>query len=304
MIGIVIAGPTGVGKTELSLKIAKLLQGDIISADSAQVYKGMNVGTAKITEEEKQGIKHYMLDIVEPIEKYSVGDYQKEVDKILKEKEEKNEDIVLTGGTGLYIKSITEGLADLPKADKKLREEMKKYSDSELLEKLKSLDEEAANNIHENNRKRVERALEVCILTGNKFSEISKKNIKNNNYKFLKLYLTRDRKNLYERINKRVDIMMDQGLLEEVKSLYDKYTGETLKKINIIGYNELIDYLENKLTLDEAVNAIKKNSRRYAKRQITWFKKEEEYISIDVEKLSEDEIISKIQKLYSSKIGE
>ncbi|MDP0494450.1 MAG: tRNA (adenosine(37)-N6)-dimethylallyltransferase MiaA [Fusobacterium sp. JB021] len=304
MIGIVIAGPTGVGKTELSLKIAKLLQGDIISADSAQVYKGMNVGTAKITEEEKQGIKHYMLDIVEPIEKYSVGDYQKEVDKILKEKEEKNEDIVLTGGTGLYIKSITEGLADLPKADKKLREEMKKYSDSELLEKLKSLDEEAANNIHENNRKRVERALEVCILTGNKFSEISKKNIKNNNYKFLKLYLTRDRKNLYERINKRVDIMMDQGLLEEVKSLYDKYTGETLKKINIIGYNELIDYLENKLTLDEAVNAIKKNSRRYAKRQITWFKKEEEYISIDVEKLSEDEIISKIQKLYSSKIDE
>ncbi|MDP0506803.1 MAG: tRNA (adenosine(37)-N6)-dimethylallyltransferase MiaA [Fusobacterium sp. JB019] len=304
MIGIVIAGPTGVGKTELSLKIAKLLQGDIISADSAQVYKGMNVGTAKITEEEKQGIKHYMLDIVEPIEKYSVGDYQKEVDKILKEKEEKNEDIVLTGGTGLYIKSITEGLADLPKADKKLREEMKKYSDSELLEKLKSLDEEAANNIHENNRKRVERALEVCILTGNKFSEISKKNIKNNNYKFLKLYLTRDRKNLYERINKRVDIMMDQGLLEEVKSLYDKYTGEILKKINIIGYNELIDYLENKLTLDEAVNAIKKNSRRYAKRQITWFKKEEEYISIDVEKLSEDEIISKIQKLYSSKIDE
>jgi len=304
MIGIVIAGPTGVGKTELSLKIAKLLQGDIISADSAQVYKGMDVGTAKIAEEEKQGIKHHMLDIVEPIEKYSVGDYQKEVDKILKEKEEKNEAILLTGGTGLYIKSITEGLADLPKADKKLREEMKKYSDSELLEKLKSLDEEAANNIHENNRKRVERALEVCILTGNKFSEISKKNIKNNNYKFLKLYLTRDRKNLYERINKRVDIMMDQGLLEEVKSLYDKYTGETLKKINIIGYNELIDYLENKLTLDEAVNAIKKNSRRYAKRQITWFKKEEEYISIDVEKLSEDEIISKIQKLYSSKIGE
>ncbi|MFK4785196.1 tRNA (adenosine(37)-N6)-dimethylallyltransferase MiaA [Fusobacterium sp. MFO224] len=304
MKGIVIAGPTGVGKTELSLKIAKLLQGDIISADSAQVYKGMDIGTAKITEKEKQGIKHYMIDIVEPIEKYSVGDYQKEVDTILKEKEKENKNVVLTGGTGLYIKSITEGLADLPKADKKLREEMKKYSDLEILEKLELLDKEAANNIHENNRKRVERALEVCILTGKKFSEISKKNVKNNNYKFLKLYLTRDRKKLYDRINKRVDIMMEQGLLEEVKSLYDKYGGETLKKINIIGYNELIDFLENKITLEEAVEAIKKNSRRYAKRQITWFKKDEEYISLDVEKMSEDEIISKIQKLYSSKLGE
>ncbi|MFA6708663.1 MAG: tRNA (adenosine(37)-N6)-dimethylallyltransferase MiaA [Fusobacterium sp.] len=302
MIGIVIAGPTGVGKTELSLKIAKLLQGDIISADSAQVYRNMNIGTAKITEEEKQGIKHYMLDVVDPVEKYSVGDYQREVDGILFEKEKENKNIVLTGGTGLYIRSITDGLSDLPGADEKLRQNMEKFSDSELLKQLRGLDEESANLIHENNRKRVERALEVCLLTGEKFSEISKKNIKNNNYKFLKLYLTRDRESLYARINKRVDIMMEQGLLEEVKFLYEKYGGEILKKINIIGYNELINFLEGKISLEEGINAIKKNSRRYAKRQITWFKKDKDYVVLDMDKMSEKETILEIQKLYSSKV--
>lgn len=302
MIGIVIAGPTGVGKTELSLKIAKLLQGDIISADSAQVYRDMDIGTAKITEEEKQGIKHYMLDVVDPVEKYSVGNYQKKVDEILFEKEKENKNIILTGGTGLYIRSITDGLSDLPGADKKIRQDMEKFSDSELLTKLKELDEESANLIHENNRKRIERALEVCLLTGEKFSEISKKNIKNNNYKFLKLYLTRDRELLYARINKRVDIMMEQGLLEEVKFLYEKYGGETLKKINIIGYNELINFLEGKISLEDGIKAIKKNSRRYAKRQITWFKKDKDYIVLDIDKMSEEEIILEIQKLYSSKV--
>lgn len=302
MIGIVIAGPTGVGKTELSLKIAKLLQGDIISADSAQVYRNMNIGTAKITEEEKQGIKHYMLDVVDPVEKYSVGDYQREVDGILFEKEKENKNIVLTGGTGLYIRSITDGLSDLPGADEKLRQNMEKFSDSELLKQLRGLDEESTNLIHENNRKRVERALEVCLLTGEKFSEISKKNIKNNNYKFLKLYLTRDRESLYARINKRVDIMMEQGLLEEVKFLYEKYGGEILKKINIIGYNELINFLEGKISLEEGINAIKKNSRRYAKRQITWFKKDKDYVVLDMDKMSEKETILEIQKLYSSKV--
>jgi tRNA dimethylallyltransferase len=302
MIGIVIAGPTGVGKTELSLKIAKLLQGDIISADSAQVYRGMNIGTAKITEEEKQGIKHYMLNVVDPIEKYSVGNYQRKVDGILFEKEKENKNIILTGGTGLYIRSITDGLSDLPGADEKLRQNMEKFSDSELLKKLRDLDEESANLIHENNRKRVERALEVCLLTGEKFSEISKKNIKNNNYNFLKVYITRDRESLYARINKRVDIMMEQGLLEEVKFLYEKYGGETLKKINIIGYNELINFLEGKISLEEGINAIKKNSRRYAKRQITWFKKDKDYVVLDMDKMSEEEIILEIQKLYSSKV--
>lgn len=183
--GLVIAGPTGVGKTDLSIKLAKLMNADIISADSAQIYKGMDIGTAKITQDEMQGVNHYMLDIVEPIKKYNVGDYQIAVDNILKEKEKESKNIILTGGTGLYISSITEGLSVLPPADVKLREELLKLSKEELYENLLKLDPQAAQEIHINNRRRVERAVEVCMLTGDKFSTLSKKNIKNNNYNFL-----------------------------------------------------------------------------------------------------------------------
>lgn len=298
MKGIVIAGPTGVGKTDLSIKLAKILKADIISADSAQVYKRMDIGTAKITPEEMQDIKHYMIDIVEPIKKYSVGDYQREVDTILLEEEKMGKPVLLVGGTGLYIDSITEGLSDLPSADEKLRKSFESYNDEELFDKLKNLDEVSANSIHMNNRKRVERALEVCILTGNKFSELSTKNIKNNNYDFLKICLIRDRENLYERINRRVDIMMASGLLDEVKVLYENY-GEVLKKINIIGYSEIIDYIEEKITLEKAVADIKKNSRRYAKRQLTWFNNSKDYIYFNVEEESEEEILNKILTSYS-----
>lgn len=304
MRGIVIAGPTAVGKTELSLKIARLFEGEIISADSAQIYKGMNIGTAKIKEEEKQGIEHFMIDIVEPIKKYSVGDYQKKVDEILVLKEKEKKNIVLTGGTGLYIKSITDGLSKLPSADLKLRKELSGYTKEKLFEELSFLDSESAKLIHENNRKRLERVLEVCILTGKKFSNISKNNNKNNNYDFLKIYITRDREKLYERINKRVDLMFEEGLVEEVKKLCIVYGLETIKNINIIGYNEIIKYLENEISFEESKKLIKRNSRRYAKRQITWFKKDKSFISFNLEEISEKEIISKIQKLYLSKGNE
>lgn len=300
MRGIVIAGPTAVGKTELSLKIAKLFEGEIISADSAQVYKGMNIGTAKIKEEEKQGIKHFMIDIVEPNNKYSVGDYQKKVDEILVLKEKENKNIVLTGGTGLYIKAVTDGLSKLPSADLELRKKLSVYNKEKLFEELLFLDPESAKLIHENNRKRLERALEVCILTGKKFSDISKNNNKNNNYNFLKIYITRSRETLYDRINKRVDLMFEEGLLEEVKKLCRVYGCEAIKNINIIGYNEVIKYLENEISFEEAKKLIKRNSRRYAKRQITWFKKDKSFISFNLEEISEKEIISKIQKQYLS----
>ena len=293
--GLVIAGPTGVGKTDLSIKLAKLLDADIISADSAQIYKGMNIGTAKITAEEMQGVKHYMLDVVEPIKKYSVGDYQTAVDNILNEKEKENKNIILTGGTGLYIGSITEGLSDLPAGDPILREELLKLDNEELYKKLMELDPQAAQDIHINNRRRVERAVEVCLLTGDKFSVLSKKNIKNNNYNFFKVALERDREYLYERINLRVDIMLEKGLEQEVRDLYEKY-GENLRKINIIGYTELIEYFNGKVTYEEAVENIKRNSRRYAKRQFTWFKNDPSYIWFDLDKLSEDEIINSIMK--------
>ena len=291
--GLVIAGPTGVGKTDLSIKLAKLLNADIISADSAQIYKGMDIGTAKITAEEMQGVKHYMLDVVEPIKKYSVGDYQTAVDNILNEKEKENKNIILTGGTGLYIGSITEGLSDLPAGDPILREELLKLDSEELYKKLMELDPQAAQDIHINNRRRVERAVEVCLLTGYKFSVLSKKNIKNNNYNFFKVALERDREYLYERINLRVDIMLEKGLEQEVRDLYEKY-GENLRKINIIGYTELIEYFNGKVTYEEAVENIKRNSRRYAKRQFTWFKNDPTYVWFDLDKLSEEEIINSI----------
>ena len=293
--GLVIAGPTGVGKTDLSIKLVKLLDADIISADSAQIYKGMDIGTAKITAEEMQGVKHYMLDVVEPIKKYSVGDYQTAVDNILNEKERESKNIILTGGTGLYIGSITEGLSDLPAGDPVLREELLKLDSEELYKKLMELDPQAAEDIHINNRRRVERAVEVCLLTGDKFSVLSKKNIKNNNYNFLKVALERDREYLYERINLRVDIMLEKGLEQEVRALYEKY-GENLRKINIIGYTELIEYFNGQFSYEEAVENIKRNSRRYAKRQFTWFKNDPTYVWFDLDKLSEEEIINSIIK--------
>ena len=302
MKGIVLAGPTGVGKTDLSLKLAKILDADIISCDSAQVYKEMNIGTAKIKESEMNGIKHYMLDVLEPREKYSVGEYQRAVDKILAQKEKEGRAVILTGGTGLYINSIVNGLSSLPENDPKLRDELMALSVDELYEKLLELDPEAAEKIHKNNKKRVERAVEVCLITGKKFSVLSKENVKNNNYDFLKVCLTRDREILYKRIDKRVDIMMNEGLLDEVTALYKKYGGEILRKINIIGYTQLIDYIEGKISLETAVEFIKRDSRHYAKRQMTWFNNDSGYLWFDLEKQSENEILKAIIEQYKAMV--
>ena len=189
MIGIVIGGPTGGGKTELSIKLAKILDAVIINCDSMQIYKEMNIGTAKIKEEEKNGIPHYMIDIIEPIDKYSVGDYYVEVNNLLNnlEKEEKN--VVFVGGTGLHIDAITEGLSKLPPANTEFREKIKNIETEILYRRLLELDPKGAEEIHFNNRVKIERALEVCEVTGEKFSVLNKKNIKGNNYEFLKIGL-------------------------------------------------------------------------------------------------------------------
>ena len=295
---IVIAGPTGVGKTKISIDLASELNAEIISSDSAQVYKGLNIGTAKITEKEMRGIKHHLIDIVEPISKYSVGNFEKDVNKILNQNPEKN--FLLVGGTGLYLNSVTNGLSILPEADKKTREYLTTLDNQTLLELALKYDEEATKEIHPNNRVRLERVVEVFLLTGQKFSELSKKNIKNNNFKFLKIALERDRKNLYDRINKRVDIMFEQGLVDEVKNLYKIY-GEKLYKLNIIGYNEIIDYINGKISLDEASYRIKLNSRHYAKRQFTWFKADKEYQWFNLDEVSEQEIVKTIYTLFNIK---
>ena len=295
---IVIAGPTGVGKTKISIDLASELNAEIISSDSAQVYKGLNIGTAKITEEEMQEIKHHLIDIVEPVSKYSVGNFEKDVNKILNQNPEKN--FLLVGGTGLYLNSVTNGLSILPEADKKTRDYLSTLDNQTLVELALKYDEEAIKEIHPNNRVRLERVVEVFLLTGQKFSELSKKNIKNNNFKFLKIALERDRENLYDRINKRVDIMFSEGLVDEVKNLYEIY-GEKLYKLNIIGYNEIIDYINGIISLDEANYRIKLNSRHYAKRQFTWFKADNEYQWFNLDRISEQEIVKSIYTMFNIK---
>lgn len=297
MKGLVIAGPTGVGKTELSLKLAEMLKTEIISADSMQIYKGMDIGTAKIKPEEMNGIKHYMIDIISPEEDYSVGNFEKDVNNILFEKEKKGENIVIAGGTGLYINAVTNGISELPEKDENLRKILEEKSLEDLSKQLYELDQESYNEIDIKNRIRVLRALEVCILSGEKFSVLKNKNIKRNNYDFLKILLLRDREELYDRINKRVDIMMKDGLLEEAERIYRKY-GDFLYKINAIGYKELFCYFDGKISLDEAADKIKMESRRYAKRQMTWFRREKDYCTYNLSILNEKEIFEDILKKW------
>lgn len=252
---IVIAGPTGVGKTELSIKLAKLLNARIISADASQVYKTLDIGTAKITENEKDGVIHYLIDEVEPNEKYSVGHFYETANKILNENKEVP--FLIVGGTGLYISSLTDGLTMMDKVDYKKREKLESMTLSELQDLLS---EEEKKQIDIKNKVRVIRKIETRgVVYNNKLG---------NDRKFLKIFLTRNRTTLYDRINKRVDIMMEQGLLEEAKKAYNVY-GD---KIQCIGYKQLFEYFKSNVSLKEAIENIKTASRRYAKRQFTWFK--------------------------------
>lgn len=293
-----IAGATGVGKTDLSIRLAKKIDAEIISADASQIYKELDIGTAKITDEEMQGVKHYMIDVASPGEDYSVGDFERDVNNILNENSRENgKNIIIAGGTGLYIRSITDGFAKLPSKDEKIRKELESKSLDELQETLKKLDEKSYEEIDLSNKLRLVRAIEVCLLTGGKFSELRTRNVKNNDYDFLKIFLTRNRDELYDRINRRVEIMIAKGLVGEAKKVYNKYT-EELHKISSIGYKELFMHFDGKITLDEAVEEIKKESRRYAKRQMTWFRKEKDYIICNLSEMSENEALDEILKRW------
>ena len=286
----------------MSIKIAKKIDAEIISADASQIYKELNIGTAKITDEEMQGVKHYMIDVVDPGEDYSAGDFERDVNNILNEnfqKSENRKNIIITGGTGLYIRSITNGFAKLPSKDEKIRKDLEDKNLDELQEILKKLDKESYEEIDLSNKLRLVRAIEVCILTGGKFSELRTKNIKNNDYEFLKVFLTRNREELYDRINRRVEIMIAKGLVAEAKKVYNKYK-EKLHKISSIGYKELFMHFDGKITLDEAIEEIKKESRRYAKRQMTWFRKEKDYIICNLSEMSENEVLDEILKRWEN----
>ena len=261
---IVICGPTAVGKTKLAIDVAKYFNFEIISGDSVSVYKKLDIGSAKPTKDEMCGIKHYLIDIKDPNDKYSVYDFMHDAREII---DNSNDIKIISGGTGLYISSFLNDYEfESPKRDLEYEEKFKNYSNEELFEYLKKIDKNISNiNIHPNNRNRVLRAIEVTEKTGKEFSSFNNKAKKI--YDYFIIYLSMPREILYERINLRVDKMFDEGLLKEVKDLYDNNIMP-----DAIGYKEFIPYFKGLISLDDAKEEIKKNTRHLAKRQETWFK--------------------------------
>lgn len=294
---IIITGPTAVGKTEISIQLAKQINGEIISADSMQVYKHMDIGTAKINKEEMQGINHYLIDILEPEEEFNVVLFQELAKKAMEEIYQKGKIPIMVGGTGFYIQSVlydidfTENEKD--NSYRKQLESIAKEKGSIFLhKKLSVIDPASAEKIHANNIKRVIRALEFYHQTGKKISEHNEKEKqKESPYNFAYFVLTNDRKILYERIDKRVDNMVKHGLIQEVTSLHEKGYNKNLLSMQGLGYKEVLDYLDGVCTLEEAVYMIKRETRHFAKRQITWFKREKEVIWVDKQGKSEEEIL-------------
>lgn len=269
---VAIAGPTASGKTKLSIEYAKNHNGEIISADSRLVYKGFDIATAKPTIEERQGIPHYLIDIVEPDFDYSVANFYDDAKSAIEEISSKGKKPIIVGGTGLYFRILLENYAPPRiKADENLRNELNQLSNEELSNKLKNLDFDAYEKIYTNDRVRLIRALEVTILSGVPFSKQA--GVKREEYNVT--WITpkiESRDELNNRINKRVDEMVEKGLLEETESLLNKY-GRIKNITNTIGYQEMIEFLDNKISFDEAIEKIKLNSRHYAKRQLTWFRR-------------------------------
>ena len=292
---IVICGPTASGKTKLSIELAKKINGEIVSCDSMQIYKDMNIGTAKPTFEEMQGIKHYLIDFISPDKRYSVAEYKIDAEKAIEEILNKGKIPIVVGGTGLYIDTIIYGI-EYPKIefDDKYRKELEKREKKEglikLYEEAKQIDEEAIKKISINDKKRILRILEIYHATGKNKTEqeiISREKGPKFDYKVYAINM--DREKLYERINKRVDIMIDNGLIDEVKKLLNKYK-EFPTAMQGLGYKEVKEYLENKISKEEMIEKIKQESRRYAKRQITWFKKNKQTIWINGLNKIEDNI--------------
>lgn len=297
---LVIGGPTAVGKTDLSIKLAQKLNGEIISADSMQIYKYMDIGSAKVTTEEMKGIPHYLIDVINPDISFSVADYKEYGNKALEEILSKGKFPIISGGTGLYINSLT---CNMTFTEAEKDEQYRQYLETLAIEKgneyihemLKECDPISYNEIHPNNRKRVIRALEVFKLTNKPFSSYNAgEDFYNSDYDVYYYVLTMDREKLYDRINMRVDIMMEKGLLEECIKLKDMGYNSDMQSMQGIGYKEILYYLEGKISLEEAVNLIKQGSRNYAKRQLTWFRRDKRCVFIDKDIMDDEEILDKI----------
>lgn len=280
---LVIVGPTAVGKTGVSILLAERLGTEIISADSMQIYRGMDIGTAKPSPEDMARVKHHMIDIVEPSKRFSAGEYLEMVKEIIGALHEQGKVPLIVGGTGLYIKALTRGIFEAPSADGELRknlldEERKKKGS--LYNRLSELDPERAAQLEAGDLRRIVRALEVILLTGRRMSEMFVKDTRPLQAEFIKIGLKRARSELYEIINRRVEEMFKRGLVEEVRRLLEKSPSET--PLQAIGYKETIGYLNGEMNYKELVEVVKKATRRYAKRQFTWFRKEEGIRWVDI----------------------
>ena len=303
---IILTGPTAVGKTDLSIQLAKAVDAEIVSADSMQIYKYMDIGSAKVTEEEMQGVKHYLVDEIEPDMPFSVSEYKRMAEEYIDEISSRGKNVIVTGGTGLYLNSLIYDM-DFGKSDanQELREELNKELEENgpayMYEKLVSLDKEAAERIHPNNTKRVIRAIEVA-MSGEKMNDFSKDLRYNKKYRPIIIVLNRDRQALYDRINLRVDIMLKNGLIEEVKGLLDRGYTKDMISMQGIGYKEIIKYFDGEYTLEEAIEIIKRDSRRYAKRQLTWFRRYEDAKWFEIDKFDsaeelKDAVVSYVKEM-------
>ena len=287
---IIIGGPTATGKTKLSVALAKEFGGEIISADSVQIYKKLDIGSAKPTKEEMDGIPHHMIDIVEPNDSFSVCDFVTRAKADIKDILSRGKLPIIAGGTGLYISSFVDNVSFTEaETDLALRDELIKKAEKigaeALHSELEKIDPESGKRIHPNNIKRVIRALEIYYQTGKTMTqqnELSK--LTESPYTYKMFALSSDRELIYERINKRVDVMVDDGLFDEVSSLLNAGITRDMQSMQAIGYKEIVSFFEGALTKDEAIEAVKQNSRRYAKRQLTWFRRDERYLWLDIAK--------------------
>lgn len=308
-----IVGPTAVGKSEIALEVAAQLEAEIVSVDSVQVYRGLNIGAAKIPPEQRisksgKPIKHHLMDIVNPDEPFSVADYQRLARQVIQDIHLRGRLPLLVGGTGLYFQAVVDSYLFIPGArDESLRARLKleaeRYGNEYLYQLLQKVDPLAAHRIHPHDQKRIIRALEVYILTGQPISATWGKHFIQTPYRLALAGLTMDRKLLYQRINERVDKMIEAGLVEEAKSLLVKGYHPDLPALQTLGYKEIIAYLRGQLNLEEAVELLKRNTRRYAKRQLTWFKRDPRIVWWEVQPGKIQEISSAIARWMAGQLG-
>lgn len=298
---VIIAGPTASGKTGISIELAKRIGGEIISADSVQVYKDMDIGSAKIRPEEMGGIKHHLIDVLEPTEEFNICIFQNMVKKAMQEIYDRGNIPILVGGTGFYIQSVLYDIDfDHQDTETDLRKELEREYDTKgadfMSEKLRLLDEASFEKIHKNNKKRLIRAIEYALLTGDKISEHNERErSKSSPYDFHFFVLHTDRQILYQNIEKRVDLMLEQGLVKEVESLRNRGLNRSFVSMQALGYKEILSYLDGESTLEEAIYILKRDTRHFAKRQITWFKREKDAIWIDVRENPLQEILGRLE---------